>query len=395
MRRAPSAATAAALLLALAATPAFAGSSIAVAITNPPPSEPAFGEMDLEAQVYAEEEVLTVEFYLDGELAGRDDQSPYRVRVDLGYDNQSHEIRVVAHGVTGAVGEETLTTVPLAVEQKLDLDLHQLYVTVKRGGSRALDLNRSDFTVYEDGVRQDLVTFERGEVPITAVLLLDSSESMRDGRLHNAIAGARAFVSGLEGLDQGMVVLFSDRLLRSTPFTDDPAALAAVTEGAMPEGGTALNDHLYLALKKLETRPGRPVVVVFSDGTDAHSVLPMEEVLWKTRRSQALVYWVLLEADHDTFGDTITTAWRDAEGNRREVDLLRKVVNDSGGEIYRISDPGNLEGAFRAILSELRDQYVLGYYSSSPHKDGSWRKVRVDVAGLGLRARHRGGYVDD
>lgn len=384
------------LLVALALGPAGASadSPIAVAITNPAPDTPSFGAFEVEAEVYSQEPIQKVEFYVDGRLVGAANKRPYRVKVDLGYENEEHTYRVVARGASGATGEETLITPAISVDMLMNVELQQLYVTVNRGQDRDLDLDRGDFRVLDDGQPQELVTFEQGEVPLTAVVLLDASESMQGTRLQKALEGARVFIDGLQGLDQGMVMLFSDHLLRSTPFSSDSQVLGNVLENVAATGGTALNDHLYLALKRLETQPGRPVVVLFSDGTDAHSALPMEEVLWKVNRSQALLYWILLEGEGRSGGDTISTAWRDGEANKRELELLRKAVNQSGGQIYSIARPDELVGAFRDILAELREQYVLGYYPSNSRGDGSWHKVKVEVRPFGLRVRHRGGYVD-
>jgi Ca-activated chloride channel homolog len=367
---------------------------VAVAILNPTPSAPSFGEFEVAAEVYAEEPIRQVEFYVDGKLVGTDYKRPYRVKIDVGYENLEHRYRVVAYGASGAVGEETVVTPPISVDMELNLDLQQLYVTVDRGSQRALDLARGDFEVLDDGQQQDLVTFERGDVPLTAVVLLDTSQSMAGVRLQKALDGARKFIDGLQGLDQGMVILFSDHLLRSTPFSSDRAVLDDALAGVSAAGGTALNDHLYLALKRLEAQPGRPVIVLLSDGTDAHSALPMQEVLWKIRRSQALLYWILLEGEGKSSGDTISTAWRDGKANKEELELLRKGVEQSGGEIYPIARPEELAGAFQSILAELREQYVLGYYPSNSRHDGAWHRVKVEVKPLGLRVRHRGGYVD-
>jgi Ca-activated chloride channel family protein len=136
------------------------------------------------------------------------------------------------------------------------------------------------------------------------------------------------------------------------------------------------------------------VVVLFSDGTDAHSVMSMSDVLWKARRSQALVYWVRLEGPA-TSGDTISTAWRNGDASKEEAKLLDKVVNESGGSTYTIRQPEELASAFGDILAELREQYVIGYYPSEARHDGSWRKVRVAVERGGVRVRHREGYVDE
>ncbi len=389
----------AAILCTLAFAPvallaAEGGSAVAIAIINPLAGETSYGEFDLEADVFSEEVLAKVEFWVDGAKLGVATQRPYRLRVDVGYENEEHTYRIIATTVTGITKEEILVTPALSVDMEIDLKLQQLYVTALRSGERALDLKRADFSIFDGNQRQEIVTFERGDVPITAVMLLDASESMGGGRLDKALSGARTFVEGLQEIDQSRLLLFSDQVLVSTDFTNRPEEILRSLKGARPSGGTAVNDHLFMALKQLETQSGRPVVLLFSDGTDAHSVMSMDDVLWKARRSQALVYWVRLEA-MGAQGDTISTAWRNGEASREESRLLNKVVNDSGGSTYTIERAEQLPEAFRDILDELRQQYVIGYYPSESHGDGSWRKVRVAVGRAGIRVRHREGYVDN
>lgn len=383
-----------ALVLVLAAAlPAAA--EISVTITHPRAGEASYGEFDFQAEVVADEPVEAVEFYADGKLVGTATAPPYRIRLDVGYENQEHRYRVVAKGRSGALGEGTLLTPAIQVDMQLDVELQQLYVTVSRSGRRDLYLAREDFQIFDDGEPQEIVTFERGDVPITAVVLLDASESMQGIRLPKALEGANVFVKGLAELDQAMVLLFSDRLLRATSFSSDPTVLTAALSDIQIQGGTAVNDHLYLALKQLEAQPGRPVVVLFSDGVDVHSALPMREVLWKVGRSQALIYWLLLEGEGKQGGDTISSAWRNGDGNKQEVELLKQAVEQSGGEVHSIARPEELVPAFTRILGELREQYVLGYYPSNLRHDGSWHKVKVEARPMAVRARHRGGYVDE
>ena len=96
-------------------------------------------------------------------------------------------------------------------------------------------------------------------------------------------------------------------------------------------GGTALNDHLYLALKLLDSRQGRRVVVLFTDGADLHSLLSMRDVLWKAQRSQAVIYWIFLREEQKSGPPQFATALRGFEDNLEEFRLLRRAVNQSGG----------------------------------------------------------------
>lgn len=384
-------ALAAAVLVLSAALPAAA---IDVFITNPKPQVGVFGQVEVVAEVLSGEPIARVTFLVDGRQVGVLTQPPWTQQIDVGQDNVPHTFVVVARDVTGAEASATVVTRTIAVDMELDLELQQLYVTVSRGGRRVLDLTREAFSVLDEREEQELVTFEGGDVPLTAVLLLDTSVSMRGTRLQAALEGANAFVREMRELDEASLMLFSDRLLYQTPFTRDPREIAAGLGDVEAAGGTALNDFLFASLKRLEAEQGRRVVILLSDGTDIESVLSIEDTLWKARRSQALVYWIRLREGSAGAVVARTSGWRDGKGHAREVAGLGQLVEESGGRIVDIDEISQATRAFRDILSELREQYVLGYYPSRNENDNSWHEVRVRVNRGGVNVRTREGYVD-
>ena len=383
------------LVASLLVTPVLAA-PIEVWIEKPRSTKFVFGDVDFEASVQSDQAVAGVEFFLDGRKVAEFVSPPYRMLVDVGFDNVEHEFSVVARTAGGETATAVMVTTALQVDEMVQVDLQQLYVTVSGGGKRVLDLDRGDFRISDNGKRQEIVTFERGDVPITASLILDSSLSMEKGdRLEAALQGARVFLTGMNPLDRAQVILFSDRVLRRTPFGEDTERLSEALVGVHAAGGTAINDHLFLSLSGLEREQGRRVVVLFSDGEDVHSVLEMKDVLQKARASQALIYWIFLsEEGADEEVRTYTTSWRDAEGNLKEAKLLRQAIRESGGRIEVVEDSAALNEAFAGILAELREQYVLGYYPTEDLGDGKWHdvKVRVDRSGVAVRARE--GYID-
>jgi Ca-activated chloride channel family protein len=381
-----------ALFLAFVATQAAA---VEVWIDRPSGLEYVYGQVEILATVVSEESVAGVEIWVDGNRLGELVEPPYNVTVDVGYDNKVHEFQAIARSSTGKTATARVITPVLEVDEVVDIELQQLYVTVSQFDRRVLDLQRQDFRILDDGDRQEMVTFERGDVPLAAVLLLDCSLSMMGERLEAALNGARVFVEGMEELDEAMVMLFSDRLLRETEFSSEQTELDAALTGVEATGGTAINDHLFAALSKLEARQGRRVVVLFSDGADVHSVLNMEEVLRKARLSQALVYWIFLPETGDEEGaPSYTSAWRNIEGNKLQFRQLREAVRESGGRVHPLESLDQMDEAFAGILAELREQYVLGYYPTVAQGDGSWHAVKVRVKKSGLDVRARGGYLD-
>ncbi len=386
------------LLAALASGPATsrppapAAEILDVSITEPPPGQPLFGEVEFAADVYPAESAARVELYVDGQLVAEADAPPFAVQVDVGQDNREHRFEVRAFSHSGKMRDSVLVSPAIRVDGEVIAELQQLYVNVTRGEDRVLDLTADDFAIIDNGDRQQLVTFARGDVRLTAAILIDSSTSMRGQRLRYALRGAAAFVAGIKPIDDASILLFSDRLLHSTPFSNDTAALTAGLGSVSAAGGTALNDHLYLALKRLEHEQGRRVVILLSDGIDSHSTLTTSEVTWLARRSRAIIYW--LRADPGEAQKSRSSAWKSPAGYRAEYQQLTRTVLETGGRIVTLERIQDAETAFRDILRELREQYVLGYYPTVSRGDESWHRVTVRVRQSGLQVRTRGGYVD-
>jgi Ca-activated chloride channel family protein len=283
------------------------------------------------------------------------------------------------------------------VDEVIDVGLQQLYVTVTdRRGRRVIDLEPEAFSVADDGRPQEIITLEGGDIPITAVLVVDGSSSMEGAPLRAARSGVAAFAHEMKELDEASVLVFSDRLLRRTPFAGDPGEILSGLASLEAVGGSAVHDHLYLALKLLEERQGRRVVLLLSDGLDAHSVVSMEQLDELARVSQSLVYWVRTRQRFVVRASSLTLmSWVGPVEGERDHRRLEKLVKRSGGRIVEIERVADVEWAFREVLAELREQYAIGYYPDPPHSgSGRFRTVDVKVKRSGLKVRAREGYVD-
>ncbi len=397
------------------------GASVRIQIDKPSPGQAIFDQTEIAVSIESTEPIERVELTMDGQRIDArpmDEQGvdglpevSYRWLVDVGPENRERRIEVVVFGPDGALGSATRTTPRIAVHEQLEVELQQLYVTVsRRSGERVLDLEPGDFRIVDEGRAQQLVTFARGDIPFTALIMIDGSGSMHGRQLRTSLVGAHRFVHGMRPLDEAKLMVFSDRLLAITPWSGDSAPLAETLNTVEDAGGTAVLDHLHMALTLLEARQGRRVVILLSDGWDAHSVLETEQIRQVARRSQALIYWVRLTAFEPSVGRHLgdirganplvpvhlipTNSWRDAEASRELYERLERVVKESGGRIVSVPSLESVELAFEDILAELRQQYALGYDPEPRRNDGSWRPVVVDVTGRGLNVRARDGYVD-
>jgi VWFA-related protein len=381
-------------LLTLLAAPVLALPQ--VSIVKPAAEEPLFGAVEILIDARpGGSPVQRVELYFDRLQAGVADAPPYRFTVDAGQENREHQIEAVAFDADGGSATARLTTPLLRVDMQIDVRLQQLFVSVEHGGKPLPRLERGDFTILDDGVEQPLATFEQGDVPFTAVLLLDASTSMEKPQLNTAVDGARSFVRAMNRLDEAKLLVFSDRILVETPFTNFPSILTLGLSNVEAQGGTALDDALYLGLKRLDDRLGRKVAVLLSDGVDVESVVPMQTVRAVARRSQTVLYWLRLPGGQKGPLHAYVTAWRDADGNRRQLDELRAAVFESGGHIETLQSIDEMPAVLARILAELRGQYVLGFSPTVHRGPGSWHKIELQVRNAaGAKVRVQEGYLE-
>lgn len=387
-------------IAAAAAAAAGADDTAAEAVTlhflRPSAGQPAYGTVAVEFEVRpAGARLDRVELFFDGKSVGARQAPPWRFTVDAGQGNEDHRFEAVASRGGAAVASTSLRTASIRVDDEITVDLRQLYVSVARDGEPADGLDRDAFTVEENGERRELAAFARGDVPFTAVLLLDTSLSMEGERLRAALEAARAFLAAVDPLDEVKLMLFGDLMRGETPFTNIPAVLSLGLGEPAAGGGTALNDAVYLAAKRLESRSGRKVIVLVSDGVDVESILEFRWVRPILQRNQILLYWLRLEPATGSAPLRYFTVWRDAEGHAREMQALTDATGASGGGIRPIAGTAEVAAALAELVRELRLQYVLGYYPAAGADEPSSRRVEVKVRGGGYRVRTQRGGPED
>jgi Ca-activated chloride channel homolog len=393
--------------IALALAAVVSAASPQVEITSPRAQTAAFGAVQFAVVVNSAEPVTRVQFFVDGRLVGERGRPPYSIVTMLGDENAEHVFRAEAATASGAAGAAELHTPAFRANEEVEIELRQLYVRVTglaaggSGGETAgvgapvSKLGAGDFTISDDGRPQAIKTFASGEAPLAAVVLLDASASMAGERLKEALGGAATFFRAMAPLDEGRLLVFSDRLLYASPFTGVSDILLTGLEGVQAQGGTALNDNLYLALRQADQRQGRRVVILLSDGVDSHSAMDMADVRRSARSSQAIIYWIrMADAGEADRAPSLSSTWRDRNSHLQQFQQLVDTVKESGGRVVPVRSLDQIAPAFKEILDELRGQYVLGYYPSDRRHDGSWHKVSVTVRNPGLTVSTRDGYLD-
>ena len=269
------------------------------------------------------------------------------------------------------------------------VDVVSLNVTVTDSTSRYVtDLDQPDFSVFEDGVKQDITLFSRTNLPIALALLIDTSASM-ETRLPVAQEAAVGFAKRLRPQDLAEIVSFDSRVIVLQTFTDKASELEQAIRKTSAGGSTSLHNAVYIALKDLKKivarsadEVRRQAIVVLSDGEDTSSLLPFEEVLDLAKRSETAIYSIGLKAEESS----------NARGFKEAEFILRQFAQETGGRAFFPGQVSELERIYGQISDELSSQYTVGYTSRNPRQDGAWRRVVVRVGRANTVARTKLGY---
>jgi VWFA-related protein len=258
-------------------------------------------------------------------------------------------------------------------------DAHNRYVT---------GLRQKDFAIFEDGVRQELSLFNHDDIPISLVLMLDTSASM-DEKMKDAQDAAVRFVRTMRPQDKARIMQFNDRPTVLQDFTAEMGALESAVRRTESSGPTYLHNALYVTLKDLarEKKGGelrRRAVVLLSDGEDTGSLVTDEQVLELARLTEINLYAISLRGNR---GD------RGAMSFSQAAHLLSALARETGGQVYFPNSISELDAVYGRIAEELRTQYSIGYISSNKRRDGKWRRVVVRAPERDdLQIRHKIGY---
>jgi len=269
------------------------------------------------------------------------------------------------------------------------IEVVSLNVTVTDPQGRYItDLGQDDFSVFEDGAKQDLTYFNRTNLPIALSLLIDSSASMEQ-RMENAQEAAIGFAKKLRPQDLAQVVDFDSRVEIKLGFTNKVDELEAAIHATSAGGSTALHNAVYIALKELakikaknpdEIR--RQAIVVLSDGEDTSSLVTFEEVLELAKRSETAIYTIGLQPRESGA----------LKGFREAEFVLRQLAQETGGRAFFAKQIDELKDVYGQIADELSSQYSMGYASKNPRRDGAFRRIVVQVARPNTMARTKRGY---
>ena len=348
-----------------------------------------------------------------------------------------------AAAAVAAVGAQTSTgAAPQgddAFRFKSGVELVNVTATVSDDdGHFVSGLTKDDFTVYEDGQRQEITNFSNERVPVSLGILLDTSGSMTPDKMASARSAIDRFIYDL--LDKDDELFFMQ--FASVPdllqgWTYDRRAISRALGEVTAAGGTAMYDAIARALPiAADGRNQKKAILVISDGNDTNSRTSVGELRNLIRESEVMVYALGVDGTETHLHDTPTPrrpntprfpipipggrgrfpggrfplgpqllpqiqfpplgggngGWGRSGSERVNEDALRAVTDDTGGRTEIVHGFGDLDAATAHIADELSKQYYLGY-NSAGKKDGRWHAIKVELKNRRLHVRARRGYV--
>jgi len=244
-------------------------------------------------------------------------------------------------------------------------------------------LETQDFTIFEDGVEQKIVSFGNEDAPLSIGIVFDTSGSM-GAKLSISRLSVAEFFKTANPEDEAFLVEFSDRPELVVPFTHDLGEIQNALLSTRAKGATALLDGVTLAMNTMKRAHNpRKALIVMTDGGDNHSRYTFNEVTNRVRESDVQIYAVGI------FGGMGSPEEFSGPG------LLSALSEPTGGHHF-VAGLHQLTDIASKIGIELRNQYLIGYSPSNQARDGRYRKITVKVIqprGLPkLKAHWRTGY---
>ena len=297
---------------------------------------------------------------------------------------------------------------------KVDTNLTNIFFTAADRNKRFIsNLKAEDIRVLEDGQPQEIFTFQTNiDLPLSLAILIDTSAS-EERTLPDLKEAARAFLENvLRGSkDEAAVVSFTGETTLEQGFTGNVERLrraidrvefvppsgyvggGVVVNGTPPisgtnqqlAGSTAIWDAVWATSEELigaSAEHTRRAIILLTDGQDTSSRLKMDEAIQSAQKADALIYAIGI-GDRYTFNVN--------EGS------LRKIAEKTGGRAYFPAHQRDLRDAFTQIQKDLREQYLVAYSPINKARDGSYRKIEIQIVNPELRQQnlklnYRAGY---
>jgi VWFA-related protein len=260
-------------------------------------------------------------------------------------------------------------------------------VTQQKDGKFVTGMGPEHFELFEDKVKQEIISFTSEDAPLSVGVVFDASGSM-GAKLTKSRQAVAQFLRRANPEDEFFLVQFNDRPTLTVGFTTDDAEILNRLAFVQSKGSTALLDGVYLAMNEMrKARNARKAILIISDGGDNSSRYTESEVKNAVREADVQIYAIGI---FEPNGGASTPEELAGPG------LLGQITEQTGGQHFAVGNLADLPDVAAKIGLELRNEYVLGYRSTNLARDGKYRKVEVKLVNVSklpkMRSRARGGY---
>jgi Ca-activated chloride channel family protein len=244
-------------------------------------------------------------------------------------------------------------------------------------------LDRSAFTVFEDGKPQNIISFHQEDIPVSMGIIIDNSGSMREKR-NKVNQAALNLVRSSNPKDEVFVVNFNDEYYLDQDFTNDLLKLKEALEKIDARGGTALYDAVVASAEhlKLHARLEKKVLFIVTDGEDNASNETLEQAVKHLQEENGpSVYAIGILGDE--------------EHPKRAKKALDIIAQRTGGIAFFPKTLDEVDEISRTVARDIRNQYAIGYKPTNPRGNGGFRQIRVDAKSKGhnkMTVRTKSGY---
>lgn len=257
-----------------------------------------------------------------------------------------------------------------------------LYVTVTDETRRLVpNLTRDDFQILDNNRPQTITLFDSEILPITVVVMLDTSGSMTLN-LEFVLEGAEQFLLKMLPDDKASVGAFNDKIEFASAFSSDREEHIAALKELDFGNPTRLYDAIDASLTRLQGVEGRRVILVFTDGDDTASKTSQGPVLERARNEEVMIYAIGLRSNYFN-GQTQVRTSPDRG--------LRRLAEETGGGYFELERTADLGPTFTRVSEELHSQYLMGFTPAV--LDGKVHKLEVRMRQPNMRARARRSYL--
>ena len=303
---------------------------------------------------------------------------------------------------------------PFSLRVDVDLVILNVAVTDEKGVN-VTSLRKEDFEVYEDDVKQELSDFLPVEAPFNLVLALDTSISTRSS-LDLIKKAAGNFADQLRPSDRIGIIEINSQVRQVLDSTSDRKKLKLAIQhiATASTGGSKIYDGLAQAVRHLQkSGGGRKAVIMLSDGMENSSRVKFEDLRRLLAQLDVVFYPVTIlnkDSQKDLLEDFIKKADKKKpeavpyvenaklslsvleEVYQIQTERLQTLTDETGGKIFLVSDLSDLAQEYSKVAQELRNTFSLAYYSKNKRRDGTMRRIRVEVKNPKYLVRSRTSY---